>query len=202
MPMVLLTIYDPLRALGNQRRNFFLSCHPTKQASHSLSFVLPGSMHHCKPSLYSLCRVLLICLQSYLGTSSRAHNHYSLRPFDLPLPLHVFRVPQYHSIDLRRNIRLWVPPLLQSSLGADSRHLPISIDLLSPRSRCGHLVPGITIRLCFSGAYRLHNIYFSQILQIVTCNVPASHDLSETLSAVQISCRRSCNCGCCGLYII
>ncbi len=50
MPMALLRTYKLLRALGNQRRNFFLNCHPTKQALLSLSFASLGSMHHCEAS--------------------------------------------------------------------------------------------------------------------------------------------------------
>ena len=153
-------------------------------------------MHHCK-ARYLLSRHQTIQLtdrKSLLGHPPRTHLHHSLRPTIRPFQIRVLHLPQHNPVNLRRLLRLHLPPHFLPLLQQDAPHLPHDPHPLSAGPRCHHLLPRFPFRLRFPSPYRLHYLYPRQILQTPTCNVSPPDNIPETLSLVQVPRRFSSDC--------
>lgn len=130
-----------------------------------------------------------------MGRPPRAHNNDPLRPPFLPRTLHLFHLPQHDPIRLRSPNRLHLPPhdlLLHQKI--NPTHLPLSRHPRPHAPHLHHLLARLPLRLRKSRPHRLHHLHPRQVLQTPARHVSTSHNLPNTLPAVQIPRRAASHC--------
>lgn len=121
-----------------------------------------------------------------MGPLARTHNYDHLRYLHISRTIHLLRLPQYHSIHLRRPGRLCLSSLLHPILLTYTLRLSRPINPLPPHPRRHNLLPRLSLRLCLPRPRRLYNLHTRQILQAPPRHVPTPHHLPQILSTLQI----------------
>lgn len=123
-----------------------------------------------------------------MGTPPRTSNNYTLRSRFLPRTLQISSLPQHRPIPLRSHGRLPLPTIRYPIRRKPRAHLPQSPYCLPSIPRRDHICPSLTLWLCLTGAYRLHNVHSREILQVAPSYVPTHYALRKEISSLQICC--------------
>ena len=142
-------------------------------------------------------------LQSYMGSSPRAHQHNVVWAGEQPSEISLPRLYQHSPIRLCCCFRLYLPlyfNLTSSQVRPPGTYIPYATHPSCNAPRLLHIRVGITLRLHESELHRLHYFHSGEVVQAPASNGATYHGVSETLPSVQIRCYCSCHTRCCALH--